>query len=64
MKISQQQFLALLEQEASYQAGLEKQRLLPKQLDGLARVVVKYPWQSVALAALVSALLIEVGRWR
>lgn len=61
--VSQSEFLALLEKEAKYQAVLEKQRLLPKQLDGLARLVIQYPWQTVALAAALSSGLIELGRW-
>ncbi len=64
MRVSQEKFLALLQQEASYQAVLEQRRLLPKQLDSFARLVVKYPWQIVALAAAISVGLVEVGgRW-
>jgi hypothetical protein len=64
MRVSQDKFLALLQQEASYQAVLEQKRLLPRQLDGFARLVVRYPWQIVALAAAISAGLVEIGgKW-
>jgi len=53
-------FLLELQQEAKRQAGLESHKYLPRQLEGLAALMIKYPWQSLLLVSFLSAIFLEL----
>ncbi|MEN8253609.1 MAG: hypothetical protein ABFQ62_04510 [Patescibacteria group bacterium] len=53
-------FLSKLQKEAKRQASLNKQSLLPKQLQGLAALIAKYPWQTLLGLSFISALVLEI----
>jgi hypothetical protein len=57
-------FLAQLQLQAEKQAKLHHSRFFPTQLDGLTSFVGRYPWQVMAVASFLTALLVEVlVRW-
>ncbi|MGD9129399.1 MAG: hypothetical protein PVJ09_02855 [Candidatus Woesebacteria bacterium] len=50
-------FLKKLQEEARLQAKLEQEKLLPKQLDGVASLIATHPWQVISILALLTAAL-------
>lgn len=50
-QLTSQQFLEKLQQEAQAQARLEAKKILPKQLSGVASLVVNYSWQFLLAAS-------------
>lgn len=57
--MTNQDFVKRLQQEAAKQALLQKHRVLPAGLDTLTALVGNYPWQSLVVAAVISALVLE-----
>ena len=58
--MTQPDFLQRLEQEASIQSQLHDQRILPSQLDLVTTLVGRYPWQTLALLALATSIILEL----
>lgn len=55
-----QTFLARLQAEATLQARLQQQRILPSQLDGLTTFIGRHSWQVLLFLALGTSLTLEV----
>lgn len=58
--MKQADFLAQLESQAKKQAVLHERRLIPRQLDWFTSLVGNYPWQTLTIFSLVTAVVIEV----
>lgn len=56
--LARDDFLEKLETEASYQANLNQYQILPEQLRGLGRLVIKHSWQTIAIISFISAVLL------
>lgn len=55
-----QTFLTRLQTEATLQAKLQQQRILPAQLDGVTSFIGRHSWPVLAVLALATSLAIEV----
>jgi hypothetical protein len=53
-----QDFLVLLQQQASKQARLERERVIPPSFDGLTAIIGKYSWQVIAVLSAVWAVIV------
>lgn len=53
--ISDQAFIAQLQQQAQKQALLHEKRLLPRQVDWITSIIGSYPWQVLAVASGLTA---------
>lgn len=53
-------FVDRLQTEALKQAQLENTRLLPKNIDWLARLIGTHPWQMLLLTSFLTTILIEL----
>jgi len=53
-------FLLRLQNEASQQAKLEKERLLPKQIDKVSSFVAEHPWQVVLLLSFLTSIFVTL----
>jgi len=49
-----------LQREARHQAQLEKNKILPNQFNWLAWLIMRYPWLSLLILSLFSAIIIEL----
>jgi len=56
----QENFLQKLQQEASHQALLEKQKVLPSKISGLASLIAHYPIRILLAMSFVTAVLINL----
>lgn len=56
----QAQAIAKLQKEAKQQAKIEQQRILPKEVSGVARLINRYPWQTLLISSLLSTVLIKI----
>lgn len=53
-------FLERLQSQAAKQAVLNKERIFPSQLDGLTSFIGNYPWQTLIVVSILSALCLEL----
>lgn len=53
-------FLRELQKEAEEQAKLSSSRILPSQLDWLTSAIGNYPWQTVAIFSLATAICVQI----
>ncbi len=60
MKKTQAEFLKELQQQAKFQAPLNQVKWLPVQLEPVAAIIGKYPWQTILILSGVTALLIQI----
>jgi hypothetical protein len=56
-----QDFLALLQQQAAKQAQLETNRFIPSTFDGITSLIGRYPWQIMTVLSGVTALLVTLA---
>jgi hypothetical protein len=56
----QAQLISELQLEAKNQAKLEKKKILPKQVDNFAYLIIRYPWQVLLIASVLTTLLVEL----
>lgn len=53
-----QDFLALLQQQAAKQAKLETNRFIPPTFDSITSLIGRYPWQIITVLSGITAFLV------
>ena len=53
-------FLAQLKEEAKFVQSLQKERLIPQELSGLANLVARHSWQLMAISAIIISFVWEL----
>jgi hypothetical protein len=55
----QLQFIEKLQLEARHQSKLQAHTLLPRELNGVAELIIRFPWQFLLVSSFVSTVMLE-----
>jgi hypothetical protein len=53
-------FVSLLQEQAQLQSKLNKERLLPRNVDWMTSLIGNYPWQFILVISVCGAVIWEV----
>ncbi|NCN03966.1 MAG: hypothetical protein GW942_02735 [Candidatus Pacebacteria bacterium] len=53
-------FVSLLQEQAQLQSKLNKERLLPREVDWATSFIGNYPWQFILVISVIGAVIWEV----
>lgn len=54
-------FVSLLQEQAQLQSKLNKERLLPREVDWVTSLIGNYPWQFILVISVIGAVIWEVA---